>query len=243
MEHELKLLVQLQNIDQQIFQLEKLKGNLPNELLDLQEQITQIHQTLDSAEGQLESASQDRRRFELELKSLQEQLVKYRQQIYAVKSNKEYDAITAEIETTEIQISDLETQILQLMESESTLRPKIAENQNKIQTVENRLSECKQKLTQLTAINEKELTELTEKRNDLLPQILRPLLANYERIRKGKGGIAVVPIVNGSCSGCFSSLPAQTILEIKKMNQLIFCQYCGRLLVWVDQDNGVNEIH
>ncbi len=243
MEHELKLLVQLQNIDQQIFQLEKLKGNLPNELLDLQEQITQIHQTLDSAEGQLESASQDRRRFELELKSLQEQLVKYRQQIYAVKSNKEYDAITAEIETTEIQISDLETQILQLMESESTLRPKIAENQNKIQTVENRLSECKQKLTQLTAINEKELTELTEKRNDLLPQILRPLLANYERIRKGKGGIAVVPIVNGSCSGCFSSLPAQTILEIKKMNQLIFCQYCGRLLVWVDQDNGVKEIH
>lgn len=243
MEHELKLLVQLQNIDQQIFELEKLKGNLPNELLDLQEQITQIHQTLDSAEEQLESASQDRRRFELELKTLQEQLVKYRQQIYAVKSNKEYDAITAEIETTEIQMSDLETQIIQLMESESTLRPKIAENKNKIQVVENNLSECKQKLTQLTEVNEKELTELTEKRNNLLPQIQRPLLANYERIRKGKGGIAVVPIVSGLCSGCFSSLPAQTILEIKKMNQLIFCQYCGRLLVWVDQDNGTKEIH
>jgi predicted nucleic acid-binding Zn-ribbon protein len=127
------------------------------------------------------------------------------------------------------------------LELESTLCPKITENKNKVQEIEKRLSECEQKLTQLTTLSEKELSELAEKRNNLLLQIQRPLLANYERIRKGKSGIAVVPIVNGSCSGCFSSLPPQTTLEIKKMNQFIFCQYCGRLLVWVDQDNGTKE--
>lgn len=242
MEKTLKLLIELQQIDTRLLELEKAKGNLPDEVNNFKKKLAKIVDDLAKKEESAQSFGQEKRRCELEIKTLEDQLVKYRNQIYAVKNNKEYDAITAEIETTEIEISDLETSQLEAMEAEEKLKPELeALRQSKVE-IEVTISEKETELTQLIKATEDELEALSEQRKALAAQVYRPVLASYDRVRKAKNGIGVVPIKNGTCTGCFTNLPPQTTLEIKKMNQAINCQYCGRFLVYINNsDDGNGE--
>lgn len=238
MEQTLKLLIQLQEIDTKLRNLEKMKGNLPEEVLELKKQHADLSLQLADTEQKLNQAAQDRRHCEMEVKTLETQMAKYKQQIYAVKTNKEYDALTAEIETTEIEISDLETQILEYLELEETLQPQIVHHREMLQQIEISIAVKEKELSKLLQSTEQELTTLQNQRQQLLPKIPKPVLGNYERVRKAKEGLGVVPIDNGICTGCFSNLPPQTALEIKRMNQLITCQTCGRFLIWEPNENN-----
>lgn len=237
MEQTLRLLIQLQEIDSRLIAIEKMKGSLPDEVNELTTLRDQKTEQLKAAEDKFEQSQSDKRRYEMEIKSLEEQLKKYKEQIYSVKTNKEYDAITAEIETTEIEISDLETQLIELLESEDGLKPEIDKDAAELKEIEKQVIEKEQELKRLLEQSENEVKKLTEERAELIQTIRKPVLATYERIQKGKDGVAVVPIENGVCTGCFTNLPPQTVMEIKQMDQLINCQYCGRFLVYLGNNN------
>jgi len=237
-EYELRLLVELQDIDSAFLKLEQLKGTLPEEIKQLKKQLDNLTQKLEEDEQSNINAEIERHKAELEIKALEEQLAKYKQQIYSVKTNREYDAITAEVETTEIEISDLETQVLELLDVEQKLKPVVEQEKAELAALESTLKLKKLELDELLGKTQKEQEELSLKRSELIKKIDKPLLSTYERIRKGKNGYAVVPIANGCCSSCYRNLPPQTIIEIKKMNQLIFCQTCGCLLVYKNNEES-----
>jgi hypothetical protein len=235
-EHEVNLLIELQDIDSAFLRLEHLKGTLPEEINLVTTQIKQLTQKIRDDEQKLNETEKRCRETELEIKSLEQQLSKYKQQIYSVKTNREYDAITAEVETTEIEISDLETQVLELLEIEQNLKPELEREKVEHETLKSLLGAKKTELEVLLSQTQKEEELLSRQRAELVKKIEKPLLSTYERIRKGKNGYAVVPIENGCCTSCFRNLPPQTIIEIKQMNQLIYCQTCGCLLVWKNNE-------
>lgn len=237
MEEMLKLLIKLQDIDSRLFELEKAKGNLPAEVSELKEHLNQKEQQLNAVKEEYEKSGQDKRHHELEITSLEDQMAKYKKQIYSVKTNKEYDAITAEIETTEIEISDLETQVLLSLDKEESLKTQLEIDQKMVEETRFRAKEKEAALNRLIKMTEKDLEELRRQRNELTPPIDKPILAKYERIRKGKGVIVVTPIDNGRCTGCYSNLPPQMTMEIKRMDQLIYCQYCGRILIYQNEQD------
>lgn len=236
MEYELNLLIELQDIDSAFLRLEQLKGTLPAEINQMITQKNQLTQKIRDDEQKYNETEKTRQKAELEIKALEQQLIKYKQQIYSVKTNREYDAVTAEVETTEIEISDLETQVLELLEIEKQLKPELEQEKAKLAALETLLKQKRTELENLLNQTQKEQEQLSLQRVELVKKIEKPLLSTYERIRKGKNGYAVVPIENGCCTGCYRNLPPQTIIEIKQMNQFIYCQTCGRLLVWKNNE-------
>jgi len=238
LEQTLLQLIQLQEIDSRLSALEKMKGSLPDEVTQLKRLLEEKGLQIENQETKLEQTQATKRRYELELKSLGDQLTKYKEQIYRVKTNKEYDAITAEIETTEIEISDIETQLIELMDVEDQIKPQIEKEQTELAEIKTRVVEKEAELQKLLVQSENEVNEFLGKRNELIQLIRKPVLASYDRIRKGKDGVGVVPIENGNCTGCFTTLPPQTVMEIKQMNRLINCQYCGRFLVYLEKNNN-----
>ncbi|MBC7187763.1 MAG: hypothetical protein H5U38_12085 [Calditrichaeota bacterium] len=233
MREELRLLVNLQEIDSRLQQLEARKGDLPQVVQKLEEEHRQLTATLNAHTTQTQQWQTEKRHAEGKLATLKDQLKKYQTQLYSrVTTNREYDAITAEIEATEKQIDDVEMVILELDDQLEKVAREIAELQQRLQQLEASLTERRAELAARMKETEEEVTRLSAQRAQLVAQLNQRVVARYDRIRAAKGGVAVVPVQNGACGGCFTTIPPQRSLEIRQMKDLILCESCGRILVW-----------
>ena len=233
----LQTLIELKNVDSELMQLQKIRGNLPQQVEALKKKLDLVKSEFSTTKNEFDGALKERLACETDIKTLNEKLKKYNEQIYTVKNNKEYDAITVEIETKESEINKTETRILELFEQEEKLSEKVKTIEAQVEAITNELQQKGEELKRRLEQTEAKEKLLVSSRKGLVPELSKPIYSKYERIRKGKGGIAVAAIENGLCTGCLSNLPPQTGLEIRQMDQLIYCQTCGRLLVW----NGNNE--
>lgn len=232
MEQTLRKLLELQAVDSELTQLQKLRGNLPQLVEEIREKLAALQKNYGTEQETLDSTIKQRLGCEGNVKSLNEQLAKYNEQLYNVKNNKEYDALTDEIETKEKEIGELETRILEFYDIEETLKTSVQNLNEQIEVLKQELEAKEIDLNaRLEQTSSKEKV-LDVQRKELATKLSRPIYSTYERIRKGKNGLAVAGIENGICTGCSGNLPPQIGLEIRKMNQLIYCQTCGRFLIW-----------
>jgi predicted nucleic acid-binding Zn-ribbon protein len=224
-------LVKLQEIDKRLMELESFKGDLPEQVEDLKSKLSKIREQLLINKQDLEAAKKQNRAIEIDIRSLTDKLNKYQEQIYSVKTNKEYDAITLEIENLEQQIGETELKGVELLEKEEKLTGEVERLDEQISELEQHLNkkefELREKLNQTNV----EQNILMSERNDIIPTVDRWLLATYERIRKGRDGIALAEIENYICNACYATIPAQTVVEVRKMDKVITCEVCGRILV------------
>jgi hypothetical protein len=232
-------LIELQKVDNEIQTLEELKGDLPQKVKELRDEQTALTEQSDSQKKELEDTKLARLSRDGELKSFQEQLNKYREQLYAVKSNREYDAITLEIETIEQKIDEAETEILQYLEKEEKLTESIKNFDSQLGLLKDNLFTKEKELQNKIVVTEGQYQTLQGKRSELLKQTKRPILATYERIRKVRGRQTVVDLNKYACRGCHSAIPPQKAMEIRNMDQLILCESCGRILVYLNENEAV----
>lgn len=233
MREELRLLVNLQEIDSRLQQLEARKGDLPQVVQKLEEEHRQLTAALNAHTAQKQQWQTEKRHAEGRLATLKDQLKKYQTQLYSrVTTNREYDAITAEIEATEKQIDDVEMSILELDDQLEKVAREIAELQQRLQQLDVSLTERRAELAARMKETDEEVTRLSAQRAQLVAQLNQRVVARYDRICAAKGGVAVVPVQNGACGGCFTTIPPQRSLEIRQMKDLILCESCGRILVW-----------
>lgn len=232
-------LMELQEVDSKLSQLESLRGDLPHQVSRLNEEFDNTKRALEDKEALLVSYQKERHTTELEIKALEEKQKKYQAQLYEVTNNKEYDAVTHEIEAVKTEIETRESRVLELMELESETTEGIEDTRESIVELEERLNENRVELEGRLAKTEKEEIALQDKRDKLLRNITPRILTSYERIRKAKSGFAVSPVVRSACGGCFTSLPPQRVLEIRKMDRLYLCEVCGRILVWDEKASEV----
>ena len=224
----------MQEIDSRFDALQLQKGDLPMIIQEAEEDLESKLTDKKDNEESIKKGEADRRMFQLEIEASKAKLKQYEDQLYKVQTNKEYDAISLEIDTKKMEIKELENKILQSLEEEEEYKKNIEESGEEIKKLEDQLSEYKTELEEIIQHTKAEEAQLEKQREKILADMDKRYQRQYEKIRKAKGGLAVVPIKKNSCGGCFSAVPPQKIVEIREMNRLYTCEHCGRILVWTD---------
>jgi predicted nucleic acid-binding Zn-ribbon protein len=227
----LKILYLLQKIDDQLDELEELRGDLPNTVRDLEEKINSIKDEIETKGKEQKDSLKKRGQNEDEVEKLKENQKKFKAQLYQVRNNKEYDALTKEIDHTEEQISKLESENDSLADRSKSLTQEIEDINPRLEELKKELKDKEADLKEIVKANEKEESKLLSERKKIEGEVKKADLSIYTRIRKAKKGKAVVTIRRSACSGCHNIVPSQRQLEIRRNNRLFFCEYCGRILV------------
>jgi len=227
----LKILYELQNLDDQLDELEELRGDLPNAVEALEEKITTMKNDIASKEKDRKDSLKKREDNDEEINKLKENQKRFKAQLYQVRNNKEYDALTKEIDHNEDQITKLEAENNTLADLSKKLTDEIEEISPQMDYLKDELKAKEADLKEIIKANEKEEVKLRKKRKDIEALTKKPDYSAYMRIRKAKKGIAVATIKRSACSGCHNIVPSQRQLEIRRNTKLFYCEYCGRILV------------
>ncbi len=238
MPNDLELLLKLQVIDYDLGELERSKEYIPDMMQNLNREIKQSKERLEAEKKQLQEARATRSSLEMEIASREAELQHAQQKMMSIKTNREYDALVAEIDSAKEFISNKETDLLETIELIETLEKQIAEDESKVEEVElnnaRQLQILKQKID---SIGDKVANKESE-RHEVSARIPRRTLSMYERVRRGKGGTAVVVVKKRACGACYKALTPQKVQEIKKGDRIHTCENCGSLLFW---DDSVSE--
>ncbi len=227
----LKILYELQNLDDQLDELEELRGDLPNAVEALEEKITTMKSDVAAKEKERKDSLKKREENDEEIIKLKENQKRFKSQLYQVRNNKEYDALTKEIDHNEEQISKLEAENNTLADMSKKMTDEIEEITPQMDELKDELKAKEADLKEIIKTNEKEEAKLRKKRKEIEALTKKPDYSAYMRIRKAKKGKAVVTIKRSACSGCHNIVPSQRQLEIRRNTKLFFCEYCGRILV------------
>jgi predicted nucleic acid-binding Zn-ribbon protein len=225
-------LMELQRIDTQLQLLEGLKGDLPNQVRRLDQELMEAEKSLEIQEKKSVDYKKEAGSVELEVKTLEGKQKKYQNQLFEVKTNREYDAVTHEIEIVKIEIGKKETRLLELMDLIENGGKLIEESRNQITRLKGEFEIKSVDLNKRQEATERDEIALKDRRSKALRGIEPKWLASYERIRNAKNGLAMVPIVRNACGGCHKTFPPQRVLEIREGNRLYLCDVCGRMLIW-----------
>jgi predicted nucleic acid-binding Zn-ribbon protein len=218
-------------IDDQLDQLEELRGDLPLAVQGLEERINELQRIITTREQEKQECLEKRTNNESEIELKQENQKKFKAQLYAVRNNKEYDALTKEIDNTDVQITKMELENDSLADQSKKIQTEIDELTPMLEELQKELKEKEADLKVIIKANEREEAKLKAEREKIEPQIRKPDYAAYIKIRKAKRGVAVATIKRSACSGCNNVVPSQRQLEIRRNNKLFYCEYCGRILV------------
>ncbi|MHC4354334.1 MAG: zinc ribbon domain-containing protein [Planctomycetota bacterium] len=238
MPSDLELLLKLQVIDYDLGELERSKEYLPDMMDNLRNEIDEAHKRLESTTAEFDEKKITTKSLELEIASKEADLQKYQQQMMSIKTNKEYDALVAQIDTIKEAISNHETELLQTDERLTELEKEITEYTEKSDQADNTNSKQLAILQEkIDSIGDKVAAKESE-RDRISTQIPRSTRSIYERVRKGKGGTAVVMVKKRACGSCYKALTPRKVQEIKKGDRIHTCENCGRLLFWDGEESN-----
>lgn len=232
---QLRLLAKLQELDSRIYLLRKEKAQIPIELESLQKSFEEKKAFQISLDEKAKATAAKRKAKELEVAAKEEEIKKYNGQLYSLKTNKEYQIMQNQIAGLKSDNSIIEEEILKTMDEQDILKEELEKAKAQLAIEEKKFQEEKKKKEE--KINEIDFStgDLTAKRGQDLPAIDKKILAQYERILKGKDGLALVRVANDSCQGCYMHLTAQVINEIKMFEKVIICGLCARML-YIEED-------
>jgi hypothetical protein len=227
---QMKHLYQLQTIDAEIYRLRAELGEKPILMDELKQKFEEKKANLKSLEEKTKQIQVKRKDKENELASKEETIKKSQVQLYQIKKNEEYQAMLREIEGLNADKSVLEEEILILFDKADETNKEIEKEKLHLAEEEKRFIKQRQQIEdRIKQINNR-LATLEGQRKQIIPNVDKKILAQYERILKNRGGLALVPVKNNACQGCFLNVPPQVINEIKLKKNLVICEACARIL-------------
>ena len=228
---ELEVLNQMQKCDDIITGKSILTKTLPQELNSLIQNLEESNKKLAQTENKLEENLKFQKLKELDIKSNKEKIEKYKNQLLMIKTNKEYKALNSEISHLETKNSEIDDDLIVLMEEETNIRLSLKEDEKVQKDAEDELKANEEKLKKRIEEVEKEIAEIRNKRNLLAEGLPRQLIRRYAALIKNKGRKAVVFNENDACSGCGYQIRPQLVIEINEGKKILNCENCGRMLV------------
>jgi predicted nucleic acid-binding Zn-ribbon protein len=231
-EEKLKTLYQLQAALSSIDEKRALRGELPLEVQDLEDEIEGLTTRVEKIKAEIADFQRAIAQKKGEIVEAEASVARYKNQLNDVKNNREYDTLSKEIE-----FQTLEIELCNKKIREANAR--IQEKQEELQAAENLISERngdlevkKTELEEIVAETRAEEDKLKEKVKDLESRIETRLLTSFKRIRKNaRNGLGVVYVQRDACGGCFNKIPPQRQLDIKMHKKIIVCEYCGRIMI------------
>ncbi len=225
-------LIKMQEIDRKLKKLESVRGDLPQRLEALSNELQATQALLQEKEAAINEMNSLQQSCHDEVVVMKEKLKKYQSQLFQVKTNREYDAITVEIENTEKEIDALEFKTLENDEVLAKMRGESEALTPRIEEMQKAQAENRDILEKTLAVTRDEEAELQRQRETVSAGLTKPILSTYDRIRIGRGGMALALLKDGACSECSSRIPPQRGLEIRQMEKLYLCEVCGRIMIW-----------
>jgi uncharacterized protein len=231
-EEKLTALVNLQKVDSKLDEIRILKGELPMEVADLEDEIQGLHARQLRVEEEINGITDFIEQKKTIIKDAQELVKKYEKQSENVKNNREFEAINKEIEMQQLEVKLAEKHIKDANEEIAEKVVVLDKAKKNLGAKESVLTGKKGELDKIIAATEKEERHFNKLSAEAREKVEERLLNSYDRIRANyRNGLAVVPVERDACGGCFNAIPPQRQSEIKQRKKIIVCENCGRILV------------
>lgn len=231
-EEKLRRLNRLQIIDSNIDEIRTLQGELPVEVQDLKDELAGLQKRVNNLKKEIEDSNTFIENNNIKIKESKELIVRYTEQMDSVKNNREYSALTKEIEMQNLEIELANKRIREAKKEIDSKSVYLKESETVLAGRENDLVEKEKELTVITAETAKQEEKLIKDSETASKLVEERLLVAYNRIRGTyRNGLAVVSVDRDSCGGCFGKIPPQRQLELKQRKKIILCEHCGRILV------------
>jgi predicted nucleic acid-binding Zn-ribbon protein len=236
MKQQLEQLARLQEIDDQLAMLERSKGDYPQRIEELENTLNMRLQDAESVEKSQDELEKEKRQLERHVSDHEGKLEKLQTRLAEVKTNKEWDALQKEMDAVKEGLSDEEERLLEIMEELDTIGAAAetddAELKDYRSSAETEIQDLKEKLGSV----DMKMAKIRSERDALTVQIDDNLKRIYNRVKQGKQGTAVVPVVRGACGGCYNRIPPQTLTEVRRAEAPVTCENCGRIIIWFGED-------
>ena len=236
-EEKLKALYELQQVDTDIDKIKILRGELPLEVQDLEDEIEGLQTRVANIESEVKTLQESISKKNNEVANAQGMIKKYEEQQSNVRNNREFDSLSKEIEFQTLEIELAEKRKKEFSEQVEEKKEQISESKAVLDERQGDLKDKKSELDEIIADTQKE-EEILDKKRDEIQKIIEPrLFTAYEKIRNNaNNGLAVVTVERDACGGCFNKIPPQRQLDIGSRKKIIVCEYCGRILVDTDRE-------
>ena len=231
-EERLKHLYNLQLTLSEVDRIKTLRGELPLEVEDLDDEIARLNTRKSNFEEELTTLKKEIDEQQANLEKAEKLIDKYTKDQDNVRNNREYDYLTKEIEYQQLNIELAEKKMNEAARKIESVKASIAATQEQLDDNEHVLAEKKNELEEIVSETRQDEEKLREKAKRLENKIDARLLTAFKRIRKNaRNGLGVVYVQRNACGGCFNRIPPQRQMEIKMRKKIIVCEYCGRILI------------
>ncbi len=231
-EQKLKALYQLQTMLSEIDKIKTLRGELPLEVQDLEDEVAGLSTRIEKIKTDIEELKSNIVTKKLEIESAKASVEKYKVQQDNVRNNREYDVLSKEIEFQSLEIELCEKRIREYLAAEKAKNEEIERASVNLEEREKDLEAKKAELEEIISETKHEEEKLREKSKQLETTIEPRLLQAFKRIRKNsRNGLGIVYVQRDACGGCFNKIPPQKQLDIRMRKKIIVCEYCGRIMI------------
>ena len=244
-EEKLRALYEMQSIDAEVDRIKTLRGELPLEVQDLEDEIVGLDTRISNLNTEVSDLGDTITKKKQEIKEADLLIKKYEAQQSNVRNNREFDSISKEIEFQKLEIELCEKRIKEFTAEVSNKKTQIEKSDAVLADKKIDLEAKKSELDAIVSETQLEEDKLNEKSAEYKTKIEERLINAYTRIRgNARNGLAVVTVERDACGGCFNKIPPQRQMDIRSRKKIIVCEYCGRVLVdryIVDYDNSLEK--
>lgn len=229
---DLALALRLQALDRKIANLEREIATLPKHIAEIEKKLDAHTRRLEADRAALTANARDRKRLEGEIEVHNQKISKLRDQMLGAKTNEQYRAFQNEIAYAEAEIRKSEDKILDFMESSEPLDKNVKSAEVELKKQQAYVEREKASARERTAADQKARGEATTERRSIVDTMDPKLYAEYERIRRKTKGTAIADATGGRCDACHIALRPQFLQDLRKGDQIMFCESCGRILTY-----------
>ena len=231
-EQKLKTLYQLQTMLSEIDKIKTLRGELPLEVQDLEDEVAGLSTRIEKIKADIEELKSNIATKKIEIETAKTSVEKYKAQQDNVRNNREYDVLTKEIEFQSLEIELCEKRIKEYIAAEKAKSEEIEHSNQDLDERKKDLEAKKSELEEIVSETKQEEEKLREKAKNLETMIEPRLLQAFKRIRKNsRNGLGITYVQRDACGGCFNKIPPQRQLDIRSRKKIIVCEYCGRIMI------------
>ncbi|MBJ2189011.1 MAG: hypothetical protein HFJ87_04545 [Muribaculaceae bacterium] len=231
-ESRLKTLYELQTILSEIDRIKTIRGELPLEVKDLEDQIAGLHTRIDNFTAEIAELTKSVAAEKEKIINCQNLVERYDEQMKNVRNNREYDLLQKEVEFQSLEIELAQKHINDHTRAIENRRSDIQATRDRLADMEHILAEKRGELDEIVSETRQEEENLRMKAKDLEPKIDERTLTAFKRIRKNaRNGLGIVYVQRNACGGCFNRIPPQKQMEIRMHKKIIVCEYCGRIMI------------
>ena len=231
-EQKLKALYQLQTMLSKIDEIKTLRGELPLEVQDLEDEIAGLHTRVERLKSEIADLKSSIAGKKVEIEAAKNSIAKYKDQQDNVRNNREYDFLSKEIEFQTLEMELCEKRIREFTEQQNEKEKEVENCIHKVEERTKDLEAKKNELDEIVSETKQEEEKLRDKAKDLETKIEPRLLQSFKRIRKSsRNGLGIVYVQRDACGGCFNKIPPQRQLDIRSRKKIIVCEYCGRIMI------------